>query len=316
MFYTLAISLYRISIGQAQIVITVAFMLANVFVTALWHAVNRRKWALRNLLTDCHKVMFMMNKKCKNNNMFMNLCIILSIMIPSVLAAMCAIFLHKAPVNYQQYYSFFLSYDSYSSYTVLLWNINTQITFLCMFSFPSCISIVCCVAYYKSCKVFKGFSDVVADIHQGVLNRYKVSKWMNMHRLLYELAHATEKALSPISLLLFSSQCLFMYITLANYIIFQIKDRYSTIIWHTLSSSLLSPASVIGVIVCASEISEEIRFIRTNLQLLYNTWVNESDADNKILLLMRTMIATKFPEMTAGNIMDLKLGLIFFHFGS
>ncbi|GFU34085.1 uncharacterized protein NPIL_103921 [Nephila pilipes] len=237
-------------------------------------------------------------------------------MIPSVLAAMCAFFLQKAPVNYQQYYGFFLSYDSYSSYTVLLWNITTQISFLCMFSFPSCISIVCCAAYYKSCKVFKGFSDVVADIHQGVLNRYKVSKWMNMHRLLYELAHATEKALSPISLLIFSSQCLFMYISLAYCIVFQFKDRYFAILWYVISSSVLPLFSVVGVILCASKISEEIVLIRTNLQLLYNTWVNESNADNKILLLMRTMITTKFPIMTVGNIMDLKLGLIFSLFGS
>ncbi|GFU10535.1 uncharacterized protein NPIL_102841 [Nephila pilipes] len=165
---------------------------------------------------------------------------------------------------------------------------------------------------------------IVTWMDTFVNNRYQnasfykafICEKVNMHRLLYELAHATEKALSPISLLIFSSQCLFMYISLAYCIVFQFKDRYFAILWYVISSSVLPLFSVVGVILCASKISEEIVLIRTNLQLLYNTWVNESDADNKILLLMRTMITTKFPNMTAGNIMDLKLGLIFSLFGS
>ncbi|GFT38902.1 uncharacterized protein NPIL_85951 [Nephila pilipes] len=168
----------------------------------------------------------------------------------------------------------------------------------------------CGAAYCKSSEVFEYFAEFILEIRQIVVHRDKMTKLMDMHRLLYELALETEKVLSLICFLLFCTQSLIMYTSFGNYIIFKFRDVHSTVVWHTFSALILTPACLIGVILCASKISGQIRLIHTNRQLLYYTLVNESKIDKKILLLVRTMLRIEFPEMTAGNITGLRRKLI------
>ncbi|GFR26393.1 uncharacterized protein TNCT_574521 [Trichonephila clavata] len=107
-----------------------------------------------------------------------------------------------------------------------------------------------------------------------------------------------------------------MYIALSTYFATDAKAFTASLQWQSVPAMTLVPMCLISVAMYASKISKEIETMQENLQDLYNSSVRDLDSNRKTLRIIRAMLNTKFPCLTAGSVFELKRGLILSVFGS
>ncbi|GFV68635.1 uncharacterized protein TNCV_2274981 [Trichonephila clavipes] len=139
---------------------------------------------------------------------------------------------------------------------------------------------------------------------------------MKNHHQLYKLSRSLEQAFSTIVFLLLCSQTLSMYIALSSYFATDAKAFTATLKWQSVPAMTVVPVGLISVAMYASKISKEVETMQENLQDLYNSSVVDVEPCRETLQIIRAMMNTKFPCLTAGSVFELKRGLILSVFGS
>ncbi|GFU31004.1 uncharacterized protein NPIL_244131 [Nephila pilipes] len=312
--YVLVTSLFLVIQEKAYAEIVASFTVVNLFSFVVWHIVYRSKNNVKSLIFEANRSLLILHKERKSYSMFINLCLILSMLIPIASATTSAFFMDNAPGAHRRYYSLFVNFSGLNAFLIRC--IFAQLTYTFMLSFPCCISVMCASLYYQCSCVFVSFNAFLMDTHKGIAPLHKILKLMDVYQLLHDLAQKTEEILSPITFVLLCSQLLSMYTALANFVIFKNQDQFYAIVWHCLAAITIVPAVLIGIILCAGRISCQARLIHTNLQQIHNTLIRKSEDNWESVLLVRSMMMTEFPVMTAANIMDLKHGVILSVFGT
>ncbi|GFU10532.1 uncharacterized protein NPIL_102831 [Nephila pilipes] len=312
--YVLVTSLFLVSQEKAYVEIVASFIVVHLLSFVVWHLVYRGKNNIKSLIFEANRSLLILHKKRKSYSIFINLCLILSMLIPIASATTSAFFMDNAPEGHRRYYSLFVNVNGLNAFLIRC--ILAQLTYTFMLSFPCCISVMCASLYYQCSCVFVSFNSSVVETYKGIAPLHKILKLMDVYQLLHELAQKTEEVLSPITFFLLSSQLLSMYTALANFLIFKNRDQHYPILWHCLASITILPATLIGTIFCAGRISCQARLIHTNLQQIHNTLIRKREVNWESVLLVRSMMMTEFPVMTAANIMDLKHGVILSVFGT
>ncbi|GFU40193.1 uncharacterized protein NPIL_166841 [Nephila pilipes] len=185
-----------------------------------------------------------------------------------------------------------------------------------MFMFPTFVAILCCTVFYQVSEAYAAFSEAISNYRKWSPSLSESIKLMKNHHLLYRLSRNLEQVFSPIVFLLLCSQTLSMYLALSSYFASDTKAFTATLKWQSVPAMTVVPLSLIGVAMYASNISKEVENMQGNLQDLHNTLVGDLESCRKTLFIVRTMMNTKFPRLTAGSVFELKKGLILSVFGS
>ncbi|GFT24293.1 uncharacterized protein NPIL_161291 [Nephila pilipes] len=107
-----------------------------------------------------------------------------------------------------------------------------------------------------------------------------------------------------------------MYIALSTYFATDSQAFTASLQWQSVPAMTVVPMSLIIVTMYASRVSKEVENMQENLQDLHNLLVCDLESCRKTLLIIRTMMETNFPSLTAGGVFELKRGLILSVFGS
>ncbi|GFV68634.1 uncharacterized protein TNCV_2274971 [Trichonephila clavipes] len=218
--------------------------------------------------------------------------------------------------DYKTYYSFRIEFEENGINAFLVRIVFLILSFAILFAFPSGISILCCTVFYQISEAFSAFSEDISNYHKRISSSSESIKLMKNHHLLYSLIRNLEQVFSTIAFLLLCSQTLSMYIALSTYFATDAKAFTASLQWQSVPAMTVVPVCLISMTMYASKVSKEIETMQGNLQDIYNSSVRDSESYRKTLRIVRAMLKTKFPRLTAGSVFELKLGLILSVFGS
>ncbi|GFY49723.1 uncharacterized protein TNIN_153441 [Trichonephila inaurata madagascariensis] len=218
--------------------------------------------------------------------------------------------------DYKAYYSFRIDFEENGTNVFVVRTVFLVLSFAILFAFPSCISILCCAVFHQISEALSAFSEDISNCHKRISSLSESIKLMKNHHLFYRLIRNLEQVFSTIAFLLLCSQTLSMYIALSTYFATDAKAFTASLQWQSVPAMTVVPVCLISMAVYASKISKEIETMQGNLQDIYNSSVRDLESNRKSLQIVRAMLNTKFPCLTAGSVFELKLGLILSVFGS
>ncbi|GBM78270.1 hypothetical protein AVEN_245204-1 [Araneus ventricosus] len=314
--YIIISALLTVTQSLSYIVIVASFTVANLISLILWHLMYRRKRKIMNLLIQFNKITVLFKRYRKSLSTSINISLGFVVLVPAFSATLCAIQLRNSPHFLRAYYHLYLESKLRSETSFLLGIAIADLTFWSLFAFPSIIAVACGTIYYRFSELLSYFCDNIMENDERSLSYIKFFKLMENYDLLCDLSLSIEKALSPVVLLLLSSQTLCMYIALSSFVLFDSVYAPDSVKWQSVPGMTMIPASLIGVNFCAARILSKMRSIRAVLQKIHNNLARDIEMNWKSILLLKTMLKMNFPPMTAGGILELKSGLILSVFGS
>ncbi|KAG8182051.1 hypothetical protein JTE90_013981 [Oedothorax gibbosus] len=184
----------------------------------------------------------------------------------------------------------------------------TQITF------PSIITILCCVVYHKCGDLFKPLLEQLEYYRVDKPRQYRMNLLLQKYQDLYKLAHLVEKTVKTISFMVLVSHMLNMYLNLANYVIGR-----DFAIWEFaefIPVTLLSPTLVVAIVLCGSRITNQVKAMQYHLQIILCDLNRAVHSDMETLKMVKIMLDIKFTTMSAGGMVQFTPGLVLTVFGS
>ncbi|GFU30886.1 uncharacterized protein NPIL_662631 [Nephila pilipes] len=313
-----AIGSWYILIEQklAKLEVMVSFVVVNLFSTALWHDVYRKKALIRDLVNKCQKIEICFHKNVKNMNFIINICLALTVIISTISALLCSFYMSTYSIEYKIYYSFFWLLRNENFICLLIRSVITVITSIILLQLPAVVAILSSAIYYKFSNLLGSLAEDVEELRYPVPEDKELLNVMKRYNLLYQLALEVEKALSSSSFLLLCSQGLNLSVVLVVFIVLDSNSFSSVHTWECIPRLILDPLIIVAIVLCGSRISSQIQRIRTNLQLIHNALNYEIENNWKTLEHVKNIMRADFPQMTALGVLTIKPVLILSTFGS
>ncbi|GIX68239.1 uncharacterized protein CEXT_170491 [Caerostris extrusa] len=275
--------LYAKRVTTIEVLISIA--VSNLFSLAIWHDVRRKRNLIKNAVLKGNNLALSLRVTGNNITKVINVCLILSVIIPFGLTVFGALAIKESSREYQMFYSFFSILENGGYAFVLIEGFIILMTYSALLILPALMTILCGTVYYKVSDLFKGICDYLENLN-GISYKYsEIFKLLETYNLLLHVCAGNREG--------------FFY------------DFFSALVLLVLGSLI-----IIAVVLCASRISFQIRRFRSILQIIHNYMLRNEDSTFKTLQLIRTMMNMEFPRMTAGGILDLEPVLILSVFGS
>lgn len=314
LLYIICANTYLVARKKAPIEVLGWLTIICVTSIVLWHNVSRKQFCIRNLIATMYEISHLQNKQKSYLEKAINFLLALFTLFIVLSGISCTIFLTEPNYPYQDYFTFFVN----SSRTINLFIriIFCQLFFVGIYLLPAILAVLCLAVYCKCGDMLHNFCEDLEIFLHRTPHRRNVKKLMKMHKLLFQTCTDIEKIFSSTSLLLIFSQIFCMYVGLFAFIIIPNEYMFKSTLMECVPSVTLAPVALISIVVSASKISTQSGRIRKVLQLVYNNYIEKADVEKETKVLLKAMLNTTFPTMTAYGLMELKPGLTLSIFGS
>ncbi|GBN09875.1 hypothetical protein AVEN_31845-1 [Araneus ventricosus] len=178
--------------------------------------------------------------------------------------------------------------------------------------FPALVAMLSGAVYYAFSDLLGMFCEKLRNAQSFVVDYKVVMGLFQNYNDFSKMAHDVEKLLSSTSFLLLCSQWLNLYVVLVTYVMVDNKSFTTVHTWECIPRLILAPLTITILVFCASRVSSQVYKMRNHLRSIYNNL----DYNIETLHLVKKMIKTEVPQMTACSILSLKPVLILSLFGS
>ncbi|KAG8182050.1 hypothetical protein JTE90_013980 [Oedothorax gibbosus] len=313
MHITLAYVVYQFCVGYAIPATTIAYTCSCTIPIAIWYSSYGKRNLLRSLFVKFNRMKARRKNKSNYQPLVINIALSVTFLATFVPATVLAIFLFSSNKEATVFYSFNnISKQNQSRYLVSFTISNlflmTQITF------PSIITILCCVVYHKCGDLFKPLLEQLENYRVDKPRQYRMNHLLQKYQDLYKLTHQVEKTVKTTSFMVLVSHMLNMYLNLANYVIE--RDFAIWEIAEFLPVTFLSPTLVVAMVLCGSRITTQVKEMQYHLQIILCDLKRAVNRDMETLEMVKIMLDTKFTTMSAGGMVQFTPGLVLSVFGS
>lgn len=297
-----------------EIILNVSFICIGLISMALWCNVNKKKKILKHIIIQFQRFGLLSGRKLRPANCVINTClaIVIAVMILSVNGHVSSL---KETAYNIDYLTFLLVIEN-NSLKHLVRLFYCLFMFIISFFIPNLFTVLCSSVYFKCSDLISDFSEDIASIQFTVLRREEIVMMLQKYRLLHRITRGVENGLSSISFLILCSQMLSMYVALAFFMNSSGKMPTASVIWVTMPSLTVIPLSVIIFTLSASRIGAKVKEVQFTLQSIHDSWISRDKIDWQSLEILKSMMGTSFPTISAYGIVELKPGLILTVFGS
>ncbi|GFY59822.1 uncharacterized protein TNIN_178121 [Trichonephila inaurata madagascariensis] len=185
------------------------------------------------------------------------------------------------------------------------------------FNLPAVIAVLSGTIYYKLSDFLESLAVNVEQLQSSKNPKFNtILKLKEQYNLLYKSGTEIEKTLSSTSFLLLSSQWVNLFVILITFVVLDSNSFSSIHIWECIPRLILVPWIIVGVVLCGARVSSQIHRIQIGMQLIHNNLECNFETNRKTIQLVKSIMATDFPKMTAFGIFTIKPGLILSIFGS
>lgn len=310
-----SVSIQTIMEEGIEIILNVSFMCIGFVSVALWFNVYKKKKILKTIVIQFHRIALLSSRNLRSTNFVINIYFIILIVILILSANGHVTSLPQIASNNGEILTFLLVIENQNlkhivriiSCSLLLINL----AFISVF-----FAILCSSVYFKCSELLGIFCENIAYMQFREPLRLEVVNLLQKYRLLHRMTHDVEKGLSSVSFLILCSQMQKKEIALARSVDLGGKEVSASVIWITIPSVTVIPVSVIILTLSASRIGSKVQVVQFTLQSIYDSWICRDKVDRQSLEMVKNMMETYFPTMSAYGIVELKRGLVLSVFGS
>ncbi|GFU40886.1 uncharacterized protein NPIL_483801 [Nephila pilipes] len=215
----------------------------------------------------------------------------------------------------KQYYSFHLVLDE-NFIAILIRLVTIQLVFFYRSTFPCLFAVMCGTLFNSLSELFYFFRKDLQDMQVAMLDFKNIRARMFDYTKLFEISNELEKTLSTACCLFLCSQMISMYVSLVTYVLLDAERLTLPVILESVPEISLIPASIIGIILCASKISSQIKNCNICLQSIHDQLIYQTEIDWKTLKLVKAMMDKRLPVMSACDTVKFTPTFIISVFGS
>ncbi|GBL82970.1 hypothetical protein AVEN_106467-1 [Araneus ventricosus] len=300
--YITCISVLAHRAGEMNFAIATAFTCSSLFAIPLWHSVKTKESCILELITQYQRMNAFQGKSIPNQNIAINVAILLSIFISVSSAIVCAIWM-STDEKMKLCYNFFIAFEeNYISIAIRLCML--LLIFTSQYIFPSLVAVMCGVLYHKYSCLLCIFHKELNDLRKNCLNRNIVRLKTKQHALLFQVAHKLEDVTSLICFLFLCSRMVIMYFTLATVMLEGGSIALATI-WESMPVITAVPLSLVGVTLCASQISAQSQKTYFALAILQDELIDQNDTDSETFHYLKIMLNKSFPPVAPCSVVEL-----------
>lgn len=290
-----------------------SFICISIIRFALWYDIYKKKATIKFFVIQFHRIRLLSGRKTRSLSFVINISLAIGISISFLSLAF-----HLWTLSDISYREEILTFPITIENKIIerLVKITCSLLLIILFLAHFVFTIMCSSLYYKCSELLGDFGEDIAVAQCRELHHEELIELLQKQILLYRLTLAVDRGLSFTSLLLLCSQMLNMYVALASFVNLDGRTIAASTIWICTPSLTVTPCSVIGLTLSASRIQFKYKEIQVALQNLYHSLVSRKKVEWKSLIVVKGMLETSFPIMSASGIVELKPELILSVFGS
>ncbi|GBN09872.1 hypothetical protein AVEN_31842-1 [Araneus ventricosus] len=294
----------------------ISFFVSNLLSLVLWHDVKRKRHLIKSLVLKHQGSEIHLETKKNHVSVIINICLTAIVLIQVVLTVLCVYLLFHSSVEYRKYFSLLMDIENGNVASIIITAMIIFMTYTVLLKLPALIAVLAGTLYYKCSELLANVSKSMEDMRCLVPQYREIFKIFQNYNELFKMVNEVEETFSSTSFLVLCSQWINLYLVLVTY--FKIEDRgFSTAVsWECFARLILGSLTVVGVVLCASRISSQVRRIQTSLQLIHNSLMKDEEKNRRVIEVVKSMIDMEFPQMTAYGFVELKPEFIFSAFGS
>lgn len=287
---------------------TFAVLLMCIIVTVAWYVAKVKIKKIRTFLFRLNVVQQYIGVT-RSRCIKINLILAYVTIFPVFIAIISVYFLQFAQQNYQLLFSFNCTIQS--KIIVYLVNLFVLVTyFISCYQFPAILTILTCAIYHRLSDLIFEFSCKVKRLGKQPLTTKDLIEVFHQFSRILDLADEVENILSPLTFLLLCILVLSEISALITVVMFGSRSL-DTVYLMELSVNLSMPLlGTIALIISAYMIPKHFGDIKTNLSHILETIIYFNGTDVVAVDLVRHMIQTNSPVMTAWSVVQLTPGLI------
>ncbi|GBN34111.1 hypothetical protein AVEN_112295-1 [Araneus ventricosus] len=285
-----------------------------VFPFALHYSLISKRHDLKWLLKHYCRLDFFQRKTSKScKTMKINVAIATILIVPMVLSIVSTLSMMPDKA-YSRSYTYFIDIRDVTLEMSLRF---VAVHMICayLYTFPCIIAVMCAVIYHEFSQFLDRFHESLQR-HCSSLSRNKILQHMKMHTALFKLAHHVQDTLSTPCFFLLCTQLTVMFYTIAVFVLRNYQTIPVALICRALMILLMTPASVIAVVLYATRINAFCKKIETEIKLLNDKLIVQGYCDGDTLCYLNSMNEKQFPVMSACGVTELKPNITLRMFGS
>lgn len=277
---------------------------------ALWYDIYNKKATIKFFVIQFHRIRLLSGRKMRSLSSVINI---------SLGSGICISFLSIAfhlwtLSDREDILTFLITIENKSIERLV--KVTCSLVLIMLFLAPFIFTVMCCSLYYRCSDLLGDFCEDIAVAQCRELHHAELIELLQRQILLYRLTFAVERGLSFTALLLLCSQMLNMYVALASFVKLDGRTIAASTIWMCTPVLTVTPCSTIALTLSASRIQFKYKEIQIALHNLYHRLVSQKKVEWKSVIVVKGMLETSFPIMSASGIVELKPELILSVFGS
>ncbi|GFQ88852.1 uncharacterized protein TNCT_251861 [Trichonephila clavata] len=223
----------------------------------------------------------------------------------------------KYSFSYRIYFSFFWLLIGESLLCQLLRSFIILINSTIFLNLPAVIAVLSGAIYYKFSDFLASLAVEVEELECSKYPKYNsILKLKENYNLLYKSGIEIEKTLSSTAFLLLCSQWVNLFVILVTFVVLDFNSFSTVHIWECIPRVILVPMIIVGVVLCGARVSSQTHRIQIGMQLIHNNLECDFETNWKTIQLVKSIMATNFPKMTAFGVFTIKPALIISILGS
>ncbi|GBO21020.1 hypothetical protein AVEN_57675-1 [Araneus ventricosus] len=285
------------------------------FPITLHYSIKSKRQLLSNVLMHYRKMFNVLaQKSAKNNNRVkVNITITAILLLSIISAALSALSMRSNKVTHLSYSLFVDLGDDTVRITFCLFMI--QMIYAYQYAFPCFVAFMCGFLYYEFSELLDRFRETLAS-HDTVLNNDKIIPTVQLYTSLFKLAHKLHDAISQPTFFLLCTQVTVMFCAIAMFFQKSMEKTPTPVLCRSGLILLLAPASIIGLVLCASRISKQRQEIQMIFMLLKDRSIGQGHYGADIMSCLDSVTEKQLPIMTASGVVQLTPNVALGMFGS
>lgn len=189
--------------------------------------------------------------------------------------------------------------------------------FISIYQFPMIATLFCCLLYYQlgasishSCKEINLQTKKTLRVHKNFTCEHVIHFFHKFSRLI-DISNKLDEIVSPISFYLLSLYMAHLFTIVTSLVEISFSNMGILSILEFVAALFISLTGISSVILFASLIQKRFLDIQRSLIYMHEMYIHFAHKDNFTLELIRYMISTKTPVMTAWSVAALTPSLIF-----
>ncbi|GIY88729.1 uncharacterized protein CDAR_438311 [Caerostris darwini] len=284
------------------------------FPLGMWYNTYKKRYIIRNLIEHYNTLGVLRRNIWRHRSIVINIVLLYTISVPLLSAVICA----KSAGNdtiIRGFYTFEIQHEE-NFINISIRSILIASVFSSIFIFTCVIALMCGILYYNMSDLFYLFCKDLKSLQDSVLSPRRLRKRVLDQSVLFQVSHRLEEATSVNSGLFLCSQIVPMYVSLATFFLFGANELTTAILWANAPTALLAPFYVIGITLCASRISSQIKNCNVCLQILHDRLIYDTLVKGETLQLVKAMMNRRFTSMSACSVVNFTPNIILSIFGS